>query len=171
MKFPIKLLCALLALIIGIVGLLVVLNPSKTDAEKMIEKYVAAIDNGDAKAMNKLEDPTKIIKSLGKLSDLMGEDVVPDHDFDKGNRKEALEESKVSAFYLPEDATVDSVKLLAVTQEEKKNESYLTLSIKYISAKAIIEVTYTTEDGTTETVQKEESFDIWYNKSTYVIVA
>lgn len=170
MKFPVKLLCAVLALLIGVIGLIVVLNPSKTDGEKVIAKYVAAVNNCDAKALNKLEDPSKIIKSLGSLSDLMGEDIVPDHEFDKGDRKEALAQSRISGFDIPETATVDSVKLLAVTGEEKHSESYMNLHIRYISLNAIIEVSYTMEDGVTETVQAEDSFDIWYNKSNYVIV-
>ncbi len=170
MKFPIKLLCAVLALIIGIVGLIVLLNPSKTEGEKVVEKYITAVNKGDAKAMNKLEDPSKILKSFGSLSQVLGDEVIPDHDFDKGDRKEALAQSKISGFEIPEDATVDRVKLLAVSEEEKHNQSYLNISVKYISIHAVIEVTYTTEDGTTKTLQEENSFDIWYHKSNYVIV-
>ena len=136
----------------------------------MVEKYVAALNKGDAKAMNKLEDPSKIIKSIGSLSQLLGEDVVPDHDFDKGDRTEALTQSYISAFSLPEGATVESVKLIAVTEEEEKSQTY-GVTIKYIDLRAVIEVTYTLEDGTEETVQREEGFSIWYNKSNYAIVS
>ena len=170
MKFPVKLLCAVLALIIGVVGLIVVLNPSRTDAEKVLEKYVSAVNKGDAKTMNKLEDPTKIVKALGSLAELVDEDIAPDHEFEKGDRTEALRQSMISGFYIPEGSTVDKVKLLAVSNEEKHDESYLSIRIKYISVDALIEVTYTTEDGVMEIVQNEDSFDIWYNKSTYVIM-
>lgn len=166
MKFPIKLLCAVLALIIGVVGLIVVLNPSQTEAEKVLDKYVSAVNKADAKTMNKLEDPTKVAKAFGALGELLDEDSIPDHDFDKGDRNEALKQSKISGFDIPEGATVEKVKLIGITEQEKRTE----LSFKYVSVSALIEVTYALEDGTTETVQNENSFDILYYKSAYVII-
>lgn len=174
MKNGIRVGIALLAFLVGVIGLVVCLVPHYSAPDKIIARYVAAINDGNVEKMNKCmlsgsEEFSNLLgKEMGDIDDLLGslsssEEAAP------GNAAYvALQSSTFSAGNrLPDDVTeVKAVELYGCTD----GETQTMMGITGLSVDVILKVTYVDGEGAEQTLFSEEDLNLIKSKSHYMIV-
>ena len=147
MKFPVKFIIGLIILVIGISGSAVCLSPHYSAPEKVVAKYVKAVDNNNIKKMISCTIANDVANALGGD---FAEEVVPDSDSDS----DALAKSFINS---PENAKkIKSVKLLGCTIGE--NES--AFGITGCEVTALIKITYLDDEDEKKTFVTEENITV-----------
>ena len=180
MKLPIKLLIALLAVVVGLVGIIVCITPGRPAPDKTMEKYIAAINKADASKMQDCYATGALMQQLGDAFDIDMDDYLEENsqklevsvDYD---RLAALQDSYLSvSSMLPENTVeVKKVKLLGCTNSSDQKADQLSaalLGTKLVEVLALVEVTYVTEDGEQQTVRNQESLGMVQTDSGYRLV-
>ena len=148
MKFPIKFLVALLALVLGITGILVCVIPHY-GPEKVVYDYVAAIEKGNAE---KIVDCYATSTLTGVDSSALGE-----------------LSSTVSAnlaqrmLNIPKESKVESMDVLGCSVEEDKD------ILNGYNVTALIEGKYVDAEGATQTTVVARNFAIVQTSKGYKI--
>lgn len=147
MKFPIKFLVALLALVLGITGVLVCVIPHY-GPEKVVYDFVAAVEKGDAEKIADCYASSLLSELDGAAEEMMG---------------------KVSAnlaqrmLDIPQESKVESIQILGCSVEEGKE---ILDSCKVV---ALIEGEYVDAEGATQTTVVSRNFAIVKTKKGYKI--
>ncbi len=161
MKFPVKFVIGLVALIVGIVGVIICLVPHYAAPESPVASYVAAVNKGDLGKMAKCTLSPSDLGGLGGLSDMLG-DMMPQQS-GVVDVKTALEQSFISC---PDDAaTVQSVELIGCVSGELQSA----MGMSGCEVEAIIKITYTDEAGAEKVVVTNESFGVAKLKGSFKI--
>ena len=171
-KFPVKLLVSVLCVIAGVVLLTVTVAPAKNPCEKIIGKYISAINSENSKKMHDLEfsaedylDGTGLGELLGGIQDSYESET----ESGETTRMELFKSSAVSS-RVPDDADkVKKIKLLGCSAGENISEYGITAAEYDI----LVEVTYTiSEDGkeTDKTICYGDTVSLAKGKSGYRIV-
>ena len=180
MKLPVKLLIALLAAVVGLVGVIVCVTPSRPAPDKTMEKYIAAINKADANKMQDCYATAAIMQQLGDAFDVDMDDYLEETtkklqvsaDYD---RLAALDDSYLSVSSLLPENTVEvkKIKLLGCTNSSDQQTDQLStalLGTKLVEVLALVEVTYVTKDGEEGTVRNQESLGMIQTDSGYQLV-
>lgn len=159
---------ALFAVLAGIVGVIVCVLPSQSDPDKIISKYVSAINDVKVEKMKKYSFSTVAADALGELmggqtDDLFGGDDTTPADGIYG----ALQKSVFSLQGLPEDLKqVTSVKLVGCVDGEKETAMNLT----GLNVKAVLQIEYEDANGEAQTLNTSENIGLILYKNKYYIV-
>lgn len=157
---------ALLAVLAGIVGIIVCLQPSQSAPDKVISNYVSAINAVKVEKMNKYTFASVASDALGGLLGGQVDDLL-----DSGNATDiygALQCSTFSTSGLPADLTkVTSVKLVGCVDGE--TESYMGLT--GMSVTAVLQIDYEDANGDAQTLNTTEYVGLILYKNKYYIVS
>lgn len=148
MKFPIKFLVALLALILGITGVLVCVIPHY-GPEKVVYDYVAAVEKGDA----------------DKITDCYASSLLSEMDSVLGELSGAVSAHLAQSMLgISKEAKVESVKVLGCSVEESED------TLNSYEIVALIEGEYVDAEGATQTQVKSRSFSVAKTQKGYKII-
>ena len=148
MKFPIKFLVALLALVLGITGILVCVIPHY-GPEKVVYDYVAAIEKGDAE---KIVDCYATSQLTGMDSSVL-------------NEMSSAVSANLAQLMLnvPKESKVESMDVLGCSVEEDKE------TLNSYNVTALIEGKYVDAEGATQTTVVTRSFALLKTPNGYKI--
>lgn len=171
-NFPVKLLVSVLCVIAGVVLLTVTVAPAKDPCEKIISKYISAINSENSEKMHDLEFSAEDYLDGTGLGELLG-GIEDAYESETGSgettRMELFKSSAVSS-RVPYDAgEVKKIKLLGCFEGENISEYGITAAEYDI----LVEVTYTvSEDGeeTDRTICYGDTVSLAKGKSGYRII-
>lgn len=166
MKLTKNILISLLAILIGVGGLVFCLVPGYSAPDKAVAKYVSAINRGSMKGMAACQINESDLHGIG--SDLFDSDL-KDKKVDPDNKiYSCLKESGLSAYRrLPKDAVkVKKVALCGCVNGEKENFD----SMVGFKINAVVKVTYIDKDNEEQSFYCDENFAILKIRSKYKIV-
>ncbi len=171
-------LIALIAALAGLIGVVVCVLPGQTKPDKVVAKYVAAINAGNTEKMKAMDASTILKDALGsqlgglgdQLDDLqqgLGSVLDKDESVSTDKIYTALEKSAFSITgALPEDfKEIKSVKVVGCVDGEP--ESYMGMT--GLSVGVILEITYVDAEGEIQTLCEDETVGLILYKNRYYI--
>lgn len=147
MKFPIKFLVALLALVLGITGVLVCVIPHY-GPEKIVYDYVAAVEKGDADKITDCYAPSQMMGMDSVMNEIAG-----------------AVSANLAQYMLnvPKDAKVESIRVIGCSVEESKE------TLNSYNVVALIEGEYVDAEGATQTTVVDRDFTVIKTQKGYKI--
>lgn len=159
----IMVLVALAVALVGLIGVIICVLPGQTATDKMVSKYVKAINAGDTEAIYNMSASAMLTDSFNsQWGDLFGN--LPGNVLDGEKETPAdkvyagLQKSVFNASdCLPTDfKQVKSVKVVGCVEGEEKNYS----SMPAIAADVVLEITYVDAEDNTQTVTYTEGITV-----------
>lgn len=169
-------LIALVAFLVGLVGMIICVTPGQTAPDRLVAKYVKAINAGNIEKIRKMGMASVVSDAMGsQLGGLLGsvQDGLSGDAFDKDQQAptdkiyNALKKSAFSVTgELPEDfKEIKSVKVVGCVDGER--ESYMGLTGMNVGV--VLEITFVDAEGETQSVCCAENIGvIRYKNKNYI---
>lgn len=163
---------ALLVTLIGLIGLIICVTPGCSKPDKVIKKYVSAINSGKTEKMKKykysLSDLTGLISD--EYSDLAEEleDYVDEEDDDYADeRHSAFMASVFDSSDIPSDIEkLKSVKVIGCVDGKESTEWGMT----GLQVKVVLKIDFVDADGENQTIYHTDTIGLMRVKNSYKIV-
>lgn len=161
-KSKIILPAALLAILIGIIGIIICILPGNTAPDKTVAKYVSALDSGKTSKM----------KECLYASDLLGEqydDYYAEEETADGGLLSALRSSALrkAADKLPGDLdAISKIKLLGCVDGKEESSAGLT----GLTVTVVLQIDYTDEEGAEHTAYPACEINLIKSGKKYLII-
>ena len=141
-NFPLKLLLSFVSFVIGLVMVIVIVVPSYDAGEKVIKKYISAINSENAEKMQKYE-----LSASDYLGGLVNDEILETFDTEDSKeeqitRKYLLENGAIASRVPDEALEVTKIKLLGCSNRQSQEE----LGISFLSYDILLEVEYVVEE-------------------------
>ena len=166
---------ALAVFLVGLVGAIICITPSQTPEEKLIGKYVNAINKGDTEKMHVLGIASVISDALGSqlggLLDGIGSGISGDaFDEDEKPTDKIYTALLSSPFSVTDDIPenfkeIKSVEVIGCVVGEQQN----IMSLQGTNVGVVLEITFVDAEDNTQTVCCAENIGVIKYKSDYYI--
>lgn len=149
---------AAILIVIGIIGVLLCTIPSTSKEQKVINKYINAINDCDMEGIKKCLP----LEELGNLISTDYENLFSLNSTESNSKLDFMKKSGLSACSrIPDDAKeVKSISLISTLKDVSTEENVELLSAKEFTVYATIEVSYITSDDETAFFTSKETFQL-----------